>query len=67
MSKTEKTPQRPFKKDDLVRIRIGCRDYNLHRNKLGCVVGVMKGVSRPVVVMFAGIKYRYQPGDLERI
>lgn len=67
MSKSEKTPQRPFKKDELVRIRLGCRDFNLHRGKLGYVVGVMRGVSRPVVVMFDGIKYRYQPGDLERV
>lgn len=67
MSNPKKMPQRPFKKDDLVKVRVGCRGYNLHRGELGRVTRVWKGVSRPVGVMFYGIVERYQPGDLERI
>lgn len=67
MTNPKKPPQRPFKKDDLVKIRVGCRGYNLHRGELGRVTSVKKGVSRPVVVMFYDLEERYQPGDLERV
>ena len=67
MTNPKKTPPRPFKKDNLVRIRVGRRGYNLHRGELGGVTRVKKGVSRPIGVMFYGLEEWYQPGDLERV
>jgi len=67
MSKVKETPRQPFEVNNLVRIRVGCRGYTLHRGELGRVVEIKKGVSRPVVVEFYKLRERYQPGDLERV
>jgi len=67
MGKAKEAPRPPFEVNNLVRIRVRCLGYYLHRGELGRVVEVKKAVSRPVVVLFGHSRERYQPGDLEKV
>ncbi|MBU2346514.1 MAG: hypothetical protein KJ888_20180 [Gammaproteobacteria bacterium] len=67
MGKVKKTPPQVLEVNNFVRVKVGCRGYHFHKNELGRVTRVFKGVSRPIEVDFYGVKERYQLGDLERI